>query len=52
VRALHRPRNHVLEAAEDRAAVTGVLGGAKAVRGIDRSTAPGALVGCVVCQGM
>jgi hypothetical protein len=31
VRALHRPRHHVLEAAEHGTAVTGVLGGPKAV---------------------
>ena len=35
VRPLHRPRHHVLQPAEHRAAVAGVLGRPEAVRGID-----------------
>ena len=40
VRALHAPRDHVLEAAEDRAAVALVLAEAKAVVRLDFVTAP------------
>lgn len=40
VRPLHRPRHHVLEPAEDRPAIAGVLGQAEAVGGLDRVPAP------------
>lgn len=42
VRPLHRPWDDVLEAAEDRAPVTGVLAEPVAVVGLDCVSAPGA----------
>ena len=49
--ALHRPRHHVLEPAEHRAAVAGVLRRAVPVRAVDGGAAPGAAFGCLVCHG-
>jgi hypothetical protein len=45
VRALYRPRDYVLEAAEDSSAVARVLGEPVAVVGLDGVPAPGAFQG-------
>ena len=51
VRALHRPRNDVLQPAEHRPAVTGMLGQPEAVRGLDGVSAPRApLIGAGHCD--